>query len=244
MADISLWQLVLANLALLAGACLQGVAGYGIGTLSAPLLFLISPTLVPGVAVLNALALNLLMLLRHHQGVTFRPVRYAIAGSLVGTALAASTLAVLSVNGFELTFGVLILVAVALSVAGLRPALTSCNSVLAGGASGFMGTITAIGGPPIALIYQNEKGLLVRANLSAFFLFSCLAAVVALVPAGYIGRAELTLLVFTLPGVLIGFWLSAHLVNRLPFDALRPIILSVAALTGIAAVVRGVMALL
>jgi uncharacterized membrane protein YfcA len=241
-ADISLWQLVLANVALLAGACLQGVAGYGIGTLSAPLLFLISPALVPGVGLLNAFILTLLMLSRHHQGVAFRPVRYAIGGNIIGTALAATTLTVLSVNGFELIFGVLILLAVALSVGGLKPALTPRNSVLAGGASGFMGTITAIGGPPIALIYQNEQGPLVRANMSAFFVFSSIAALIALVPAGYIGKTELQLLLLTCPGMCVGFWLSSHLVTRLPFAALRPIILSVAGLTGVAAVVRGLMA--
>ena len=61
MSDLTLLQLLLANLALLAGACLQGVAGYGIGTLSAPLLFLISPALLPAPLVLNAVVLTVLM---------------------------------------------------------------------------------------------------------------------------------------------------------------------------------------
>ncbi|WP_026286790.1 sulfite exporter TauE/SafE family protein [Gilvimarinus chinensis] len=241
MTDISLMQLLLANLALLAGSCLQGVAGYGIGTLSAPLLFLISPSLVPGVAVVNAVLLNVLMLIRNHQSLSFRQVRYAIGGNIIGTALAALTLTVLSAQGFDLAFGVLILLAVAISVMGVKPRLTDRNSILAGGASGYMGTITAVGGPPIALIYQNETGPLVRANLSAFFLFACLASVVALAPAGFIGSKELTLFLWTCPGVFVGFWLSGLLVNRLPFSALRPVILSIAALAGIAAVARGVL---
>lgn len=242
MSDLSVLQLVLANLALLAGACLQGVAGYGIGTLSAPLLFLISPALVPGVALLNAFVLTVLMMARNHQAIRFRPVRYAIGGNVAGTALAALTLAVLSVKGFELAFGVLILLAVALSVAGFKPRLNARNSLLAGAASGYMGTITAVGGPPIALVYQNETGPLVRANLSAFFLFSCITGVIALAPAGYIGWAELRLLLLTCPGVFLGFWLSGHLINRLPFASLRPIILAIAAFTGVAALVRGTLA--
>ncbi|MGZ9670016.1 hypothetical protein ACXX9E_29095 [Pseudomonas sp. GNP014] len=39
---MSTYQIPMADLAVLAGACLQGVAGYGIGTLAAPLLFLMS----------------------------------------------------------------------------------------------------------------------------------------------------------------------------------------------------------
>lgn len=147
----------------------------------------------------------------------------------------------LSTQGFELAFGGLILAAVLLSVAGLRPRLSPKNSVFAGAASGYMGTITAAGGPPMALIYQNEKGPLVRANMSAFFLFASCASVVALFFSGYVGIVELQLFALTFPGVLAGFLLSARLVHRLPFDALRPIILGIAGVSGIAALVRGIM---
>lgn len=237
--DITLIQIVLANLALLAGACLQGVAGYGIGTLAAPLVFLISPAFLPGVMIMNAVLLNVLMLVRNRAGISFRPVRYAIGGNVIGTLLAGITLTLLSEQGFALMFGVLILLAVALSVGGMKPFLTDRNSLLAGGASGYMGTITAVGGPPMGLIYQNETGPRVRANLSAFFLFGSFASIAVLAPAGYIGLTELKLVAISCPGILIGFWLSGHLVNRMPFGALRPLILSVAALAGLAALARG-----
>ena len=168
MTDLSLLQILLANLALLAGACLQGVAGYGIGTLAAPLLFLISPMLIPAPLVLNAVVLTIFMLLRNRGALQVREVRFAIGGGVGGMILAGITLMLISPTGFELAFGVLILLGVLLSAGGLRPALNARNSILAGAASTYMGTITAVGGPPIALIYQNEKGPLVRANMSAF----------------------------------------------------------------------------
>lgn len=240
MTDISLIQILLANIALLAGACLQGVAGYGIGTLSAPLMFLVSPLLVPGPLVLNAVLLTIMMLIRNRASLSFRQVRFAIGGDVVGTVLAGMTLAVVSGRAFGLIFGGLILAAVGLSVAGLRPTLTPRNSVIAGAASGYMGTITAVGGPPIALIYQNEQGPLVRANMSAFFLFASVASTIALVVSGHLGMRELMLFVVTFPGVLAGFLLSSLLVNRVPFGGLRPIILGIAALAGAAAVIRGI----
>ena len=47
MDDISLQQIILANIVIAIGSCLQGVVGYGIGLLCAPLLFLISTQFVP-----------------------------------------------------------------------------------------------------------------------------------------------------------------------------------------------------
>ncbi|QSP95783.1 sulfite exporter TauE/SafE family protein [Marinobacter salinisoli] len=243
MDDISLLQIALANLAILAGACLQGVAGYGIGTLSAPLLFLISPLFLPGPLILNAVILTVLMLIRNRAAMQVREVRYTIAGGLAGTVLAWLTLMVLSPKGFELIFGILILAGVALSIGGLKPALTPRNSVYAGAASTYMGTITAVGGPPIALIYQNERGPLVRANMSAFFLVASFLSLSALLLSGYLGIRELTLFALTFPGVLAGFWLSGLLVNRLPFEGLRPLILAIAAIAGVAALVRGLLSL-
>lgn len=230
---------MLANLALLAGACLQGVAGYGIGTLAAPLVFLISPVFLPGVMIINAVLLNILMLVRNRASLSFRPVRYAMGGNVVGTVLAGFTLTALSEQGFELMFGALILLAVGLSVAGMKPSLSDRNSLFAGSASGYMGTITAVGGPPMGLIYQNETGPRVRANLAAFFLFGSCASIVVLTPAGYVGAQELKLVAVTFPGVVVGFWMSGHLVNRMPFDALRPLILTIAALAGVAALFQG-----
>jgi len=241
--ELSLLQIILANLALLAGSCLQGVAGYGIGTLAAPLLFLISPALVPAPLVLNAAVLTIFMLLRNRAALQIREVRFALGGGVGGTILAGLTLMLISPKGFELIFGVLILTGVLLSVGGLRPALNDRNSILAGAASTFMGTITAVGGPPIALIYQNQKGPLVRANMSAFFLVASFFSLAALVASGYLGQTELQLFAVTFPGVLAGFWLSGKLVHRMPFDGLRPIILAIAAVAGTAALVRGVISL-
>ncbi|RBP31786.1 hypothetical protein DET50_10510 [Marinobacter pelagius] len=243
MFDLSVAQLVLANLAIIAGACLQGVAGYGIGTLSAPLLFLISPILLPAPLVLNATLLTILMLIRNRGALEIRQVRFAIGGGFVGMILAGITLVLISPNGFELVFGILILAGVALSVGGLKPRLNARNSVIAGAASTYMGTITAVGGPPIALIYQNEKGPLVRANMSAFFLVASFFSLTALALSGYLGIRELGLFAATFPGVLIGFLMSGKLVNRMPFEGLRPIILGIAAVAGTAALVRGLMSL-
>lgn len=243
MTDISLLQILLANLVVVAGACLQGVAGYGIGTLAAPLLFLISPVFVPGPLMLNATLLTVFMVIRNHAAIQVREVRFAIVGGVAGVVLAALTLLVISTKGFELFFGALILVGVVLSLGGFKPALNARNSLMAGAASTYMGTITAVGGPPIALIYQNAKGPLVRANLSAFFMVTSVLSLSGLLVSGYLGTRELLLFAVTFPGVFLGFWLSGTLVSRMSFEGLRPVILAIAAIAGTAALIRGLLSL-
>ncbi len=244
MDDVTLLQILIANGVILLGSCLQGIAGYGIGTLSAPLLFLISPLFIPGPLTLNALLLTVFMLMRDRTSLQLRAVRFAVGGGVLGTIAAAITLIWLTATGFELIFGVLILVGVALSVAGLRPRLTARNSFMAGAASSYMGTITAVGGPAIAMVYQNEKGPLIRANLSAFFLLATFLTLAALVASGYLGTRELLLALSMAPGTVIGFGLSGRLVHRVPIQAMRPIILSIAGVAGAAALIRGSLALL
>src|SRR5690625_7171249 len=80
-----------------------------------------------------------------------------------------------------------------------------------------------------------------RANLAAFFLFGSCAIIVVLAPAGYVGIEQLKLVAVTFPGVLVGFWLSGFVVNRLSFAAFRSIVLPVAALAGLSALVLGLL---
>ena len=78
-------------------------------------------------------------------------------------------------------------------------------------------------------------------------LFRSLAASVlslsGLLASGYLGTRELFLFAVTFPGVFLGFWLSGKLVHRMPFEGLRPVILGIAAIAGMAALIRGLISL-
>ena len=74
-------------------------------------------------------------------------------------------------------FAVLVLLAVAVSIQGRRLAPPDRNLAGAGLASGFMGTISGIGGPPIALAYLGLDGPALRATLARYFLVGNLVAI-------------------------------------------------------------------
>src|SRR5690625_6303645 len=128
-------------------------------------MFVISPVFLPGAMIINAVLMNLLMLVRNRASLSFRPVRYAIGGNIVGTVLAGFTLALLSEQGFALAFGALILLAVTLRVIGYRPQPSARHRRGAGGAPGWRGAVGADGGPPVGPIVEHGTRRRMRANL-------------------------------------------------------------------------------
>jgi uncharacterized membrane protein YfcA len=147
-------------------------------------------------------------------------------------------LAAVSEDGLSLLFAVLVLVAVAVSAAGwhLRP--TRRTLAGAGVAAGFMGTISGIGGPPIALVYQRSDGPTLRATLSRFFLVGGAISLVVLAASGRLGRENLTAIVVVVPATVLGFLASAPLVRRVDKGSVRPIVLTLSALAAVAVLVR------
>ena len=214
------------------GSAIQGAIGFGVTFLSAPVLGLLYPDLVPAPLVLMSIPLVALVLWSNRAGVDWRGVSWALAGCAVGAVAAGFTIAALSKQLYELLFGCGLLVAVGMSLLGWRPAIHRGSSILAGLASGFMATTTAIGGPPIALLYQGEEGARLRGSLSAFFLGASFFILPSLYGAGRLGRDELLLSALLLPGVLLGFALSRFFAGRLDERVIRLAVLAVSAAGG------------
>ncbi len=139
-------------------------------------------------------------------------------------------IAAVSLRTYQALFGAMLLVAVAVSAGGWRPELTRRNAALAGGLSGFIGTITSVGGPPMALLYQGLTADQVRGTLSAYFILMSPFVLAALYGAGRLTSVEIELSVVLLPGMLMGYACSRRLVRVLDQAATRVVVLVVSAL--------------
>ena len=229
---------VLVVLCSVAGFTLQGAVGFGMGMLGSPLLLLIDSRFIPGPILASTMVFTGLLTLRERHAIDFGGVRWAMAGRFVGTLPAAAVLALVPAEQLNLLFGAMVLLAVVISVSGLhvepRPA-----TLLAGGAlSGLMGTIAAVGGPPIALLYQHASGARVRGTLSSVFLVGTVLSLAALMLVGRFGRDELLLSLALLPGAAIGFLVSRRIASRLDRGYTRRAVLTVASVAGLVVVGR------
>lgn len=221
-----------------AGACIQSAVGFGLGLLAAPLLALVDTDLVPGPLLFVMLPLTVLVARRERGALDFRGIRWALVGRVPGTV--AGSLAVASVpeGGLAVLFGSVVLGAVVLSVAGWHVRPTPGALVAAGAASGFMGTATSIGGPPVALVYQRRSGAELRATLAAYFVVGAAFSVAMLAVVGEFGRRDVWLGLLLLPGMLSGYLLSGRAARVLDRGYTRAAVLGFAALSSIVLIGR------
>ena len=82
---------------------------------------------------------------------------------------------------------------------------TPRNLVAAGALSGYMGTLTSVGSPPIGLVYQNMPGPRMRATVSAFFMLGAGFSIVTLAAVGRFTLAQVVTCAWLLPPVVLGF---------------------------------------
>ena len=238
MPGLTLAAAVLASAVVAVGAIAQGSVGFGVGTLSAPLLLLIDPRLVPGPLLCTAGVLITLLTAREWHGIRFRDLIWSVPGRFAGTAVAVVFLGVIPPERLALAIGIVVLLAVGVSIAGIDVPLTPQTSLGAGLLSGFFGTVSAIGGPPIALLYQRERGTVVRGTLSAFFVIGVVISLAGLGIAGRFGVEQLKLSLVLIPGALVGFFLSGRVSRFLDRGWMRPTILAVSFAAGAFVVLR------
>jgi len=235
---------LIAAIAVAVAACAHGALGFGLGTVAAPVVALVDERLIPGPLLCAGFALTLLVALRERGSLDVHGVRWAIVGRVPGTFLGAAAVASVPERGLILLLAVLVLAGVGLSVAGLHVQPTARANFGAGAASGFMGTITSVGGPAMALLYQREEGSRLRSTLALFFVFGAGLSLVTLAATGGFGGSELGLGLSLLPPTLVGFGLSAMAARWLDRGRTRAAILWFAGVTSAVLLVREILAAL
>lgn len=221
-----------------AGSFVQGAVGFGLSLVAAPLVTLIDPALVPGPLLLAALVLPLLTARRDRRWIDLRGVRWALVGRVPGSILGALLLTALPPRSVALTVGLVVLAGVAMTASGVRLRPRAGTLLVAGVLSGFMGTTAAIGGPPVALIYQHAEGPRLRGTLAGYFVVAAAISIVVLAAAGRFGVRDAVVGLALLPGVALGYAASGAVARRLDRGRTRHAVLVVSTIAALVLVVR------
>lgn len=200
------------------GATVQASVGLGFGLLATPILAIVDTDFVPGAVLVAVIPLTLSVAIGSFGDIDHRTAGLAVFGRVPGVVAGTVVVATVSDRSIAIALALAVLVAVAMSTWLPSVAVTPGRTVAAGAVSGFMGTATGVGGPPMALLFQRLDAATVRATLSAFFFAGTVLSITSLSLAGELGGREWRLGLLLLPGVVAGVvtsrWLRPFLLGR------------------------------
>jgi uncharacterized membrane protein YfcA len=236
---VSLTELVLLALVAAAGGAVQGSIGFGQNLVLVPIVALVVPEAVPGALVALGIPLTVIMAAREWHGVDWSGLGWIVLGRVPGTVVGVLIVALVSGDLLSTLAGSTVLAGVLLSVLAGHVPVNPETATSAGATAGVLGTTAAIDGPPLALLYQRHPGPTIRATLACAFVVGAVMSFVALASAGEIHGWQLLLALALAPALLIGLACSTYVTRLVGERSLRPAVLTVVTIAGVAAVVRG-----
>lgn len=222
------WSYIFIGVLILAGTITQGTIGFGLGTTATPIIALIRPELVPTLILLLALCISSYTLSRTFRETSWRVVGISSLARIPGSLVGAWAIASLSPNGLSIFIGCAVLFAMTLSSLGWSPRPTTLNTLIAGVASGILGTSTSIGGPPMALIMKRFDPDRTRGTLAGTFVLGTLVSLIILALSGQISSIQIGAAAAYLPLVIVGLIAANHLNQFIDRNLLNRIVIIVA----------------
>lgn len=209
-------------------ATVQSTFGFGFNIVSIPVLLLISPALAPVPQIIISLALSSASAFRERHAIQLRPIAFIVGGRIPGTLIGFWLLLLTaSQRSVDIAVGLIVLFAVGVFASNIGVKRNSATEFGAGMTSGVMSTLSSIGGPPLALLYHNDAGPRVRANLGVIFFIGGLMTLLARIAADAIEVQDVVVGLVLTPAAVIGFAVSGPLRKFAEGRTLRVAILAI-----------------
>ena len=141
-------------------------------------------------------------------------------------------------RGLILLFAAIVLAAAGASASGWHPPVNNSVLLAAGACSGFFGTAAGIGGPPVALLWQDKAGPVLRATLARHFIAGAIFSIVFLVFAGRLGLHDVAIALALVPGTFLGFAVSGRVLKVFDPGALRALVICLSAASAVAVALK------
>jgi uncharacterized membrane protein YfcA len=236
---IEIW--VFAFLITAGAATIQGTVGVGFAMVSVPILSLAHPDLAPAPQLLMAFPLTIAMAFRERHAVDLTGVGWIVGGRIPGAFFGVFLLGIATERMLDMFIGLVVLGAVVVIGTGFRLKRNRVTKTLAGVASGTTGVVSAIGGPPVALLYSRDEADMIRSTMAVVFAFGTTTSTVFRWASGNVTMVDVRVALILVPAVLGGLWISARYNERIPQRVVRLGILVVCAGSASALIIRSIL---
>jgi len=232
--------LLLASIIIFMGALTQSLIGFGLAVVAAPLLYIVEPDLVPGPIIIMGFTISLLTLFRERRALKFNGLQYALLGRIPGGVIGTALLLFAPKSILGLAIAIIVAIAVLLNFLNVNLPVNRKTLFGAGVLSGIFGNISAIGGPPLAILLSGQDPNQFRAALSVFFVFGSMISLAILDAAGLLGAKHLWLSLYLIPSAILGYLVAGRLVGKIDKDRTRTITLLLCSASAVILTVKSV----
>jgi uncharacterized membrane protein YfcA len=234
----SLEFLLVGGLAAFLGAIVQSSVGLGVGLVATPVVTMFFPSLMPGSILVAATVLPLATLAQEVRHADLKGLGWAFGGRLAGTPLGVWVVAAVPGRALGAIVGGMVLAALGAGLWTGKVPRNPATLTTAGLVAGTTGTASAIGGPPIALLYQRESGPKVRATLAVFFTVGAVLSLATLAAGGQLPIEQVNAGLALTPFVLAGFLTAGPVRRYVDAGRMRTGILVVVGASAVTLIVR------
>ncbi len=235
---IPIWVVAIVATTLIIGAAVQGLVGLGLGLVAAPIVTLLEPSLMPTLLVVLGAVFPFLTLVREHHDVDWRGLAWMVPARIPGTWLGVALLSAFSSQALGIAVALMVLAAVAVTWRAPKVSDGVPTLLLAGFVSGTTSTTSAIGGPPVALVYQSRPAPQVRSTLAVYFILGSVITIVGLALSGHVHSEQVVLAAALAPTLVIGLLLARALHRWFADDHVRSGVLIVCAASAVVLLVK------
>jgi uncharacterized membrane protein YfcA len=242
------WELLATSGIVLIAGVIVGLAGFGFALFAVPpLLFFNEPSTV--VVLVNFLGFTsgIVVLYGEFHHVRLPTLRALVPWSVIGLVAGTAILHYVEGTYIKLLASVVVVVFAIIAAAGVtipgahKPGAT----IVAGLASGTLGTSAGLPGPPIALLFtaRDLPPAAFRVTITSYFMIVDLIAVGLLAVSGQLARTDLLLALAMVPASLVGRWIGRRIANYISPAAFRQVVVGLLLLTGATGAIGAIISL-
>lgn len=206
--ELTLNTYILINFIIALGSILQRVSGVTAGMIIVPFLAMISYTLIPAPIAFASLSLTIMMTYKGRKHIDTKNMLQISLGMIGGILLSIFILKNIKFEYLGLVFGLFILISIFISLKIKSFTLNKGINYTGGFLAGVMGSLAAVGGQILALLFQNHPLDSLKSSLAFLYtLFSCVMLSIFFIFDEF-SYSQAISGFYMMPGFILGFFLA------------------------------------
>ena len=240
--EFTISTFLLINSVLIVGSILQMATGVTAGMIIVPFLAMISYTLIPVPVAFASLALTSMMAYKGREYIDTKNIFQISIGTIAGILLSIFILKNISFEYMGLLFGSFILISVFISIKVKTFTLNKSINYTGGFISGVMGSMAAVGGQVLALLFQNHPLESLKSTLAFLYTLFSVVMLSIFFLFGEFSYSQFLSGLYMMPGFIIGFFVAPIFSKYFNPKYSRVVVLSMATLGALSLIVKSLFA--